>query len=159
MKISRQIHQQTTTEQRSATSTKPTTLSCPAANSANSTTAWTAATEQRQKDIGCFNCGRTDLLQNTCPDCPCCRKRKDDANHPGDVDNKCCVCLRAEHRARYCRTKANPNTGKYCVYCKIHGSHTYLECRKRLYYSQNNVRASEQNELCNYFLETIGTNM
>ena len=93
-------------------------------------------------------------MRNLCPNCFRCGKRIDDANHPKDVDNKCCVCLRAGHRARYCRTTTNLNPGKYCVHCKIDGSHTYPECRKRLYSPQNNVIiTSEQNDLNKYFLE------
>ena len=47
--------------------------------------------QQQQSNVkrilACFKYGKTDHLRSTCPNCPRCGKRKDDANHPGVDDN------------------------------------------------------------------------
>ena len=94
----------------------------------------------------CYTCGSVDHLKRVCNRCQACGNIKKDPAHPREFEMRCCVCLRINHRVDLCRLLRRPAPGKYCHICKIAGSHTYSECRRRTYVKHHANLIADEND-------------
>ena len=102
-------------------------------------------TDPKSKSL-CYSCGSEDHFKKDCYRCHACGNIRSDPVYPRKFETRCCVCLKTNHRVESCRLLRNPAPGKYCHFCRIAGSHTYSECRRKTYVKHHANLIKDEND-------------